>query len=119
MKRFVKAAAEQVIFEDEFFSLVRESGTGMNDTFWRGLKVISKGLAKKHVIRIDLETKGFPKFDGTPVIYDYKGAYVNQGMRSERNTLDETREVIEVLTDAVDFAEDVLDWLRNNDYSVN
>ena len=119
MKRYIKSASEQVIFEDEFFSFVRTSGRGMNNTFWRGLEVLSKGLAKKHVVEIRLQSYGNPKFDGSPVIYDYRGVYVAQGSRSVINTLDETKEVIEVLEDAVDFAEHILDWLRDNDYSVD
>lgn len=121
MKRFVKASqSNEVIFEDEFFAFIKISGVGRNNTFWRGLTVKSKGLAEKHVIEVRLSAiSDFSKpFDGTPVIYDYNDVYVSQGMRSVTNTLDETEEVIEVLQDAVDFSYKVIDWMRDNDYSI-
>lgn len=117
MKRWIKASSNDgVIFEDEMFSFVRESGVGREDTPWTGLAVISKGLAKKHVVEIRLNTKGWKEFNGPdePVNYEYKDCEVAHGMRAKADTLDETAEYIEVLEDALDFAYRVNEWLQNN-----
>jgi hypothetical protein len=116
MKRFVKASSyNEVIFEDEFFDFVRTSGIGRNNIPWTGLAVKSKGLAKKHVIEVRLNSKGWHDFETEDeVIYTYSDAYVSQGMRMESDTLEETEEVIEVLQDAVDFARRINDWLFHN-----
>ena len=122
MRKIVKATEEakkavlgatrgNTIFEDEYFDFIEVSGIGMNDTPWSGLEVKSKGLADKYVIGIQLQSSNWPKFKGEPVQWTYKNAYVNQGMRSATNTLDETREVIKVLEDAVDFAERINEYL--------
>lgn len=111
-KNPIKASTtDRVIFEDEYFEFVKTGGIGINDTPWSGLEVKSKGLADKHVIVIELRSNNSPKFEGQPVHRTYKNAYVNQGMRSRINTLDETREVIKVLEDAVDFAERINEYL--------
>ena len=119
MKRLITASqSDGVIFEDEFFELVKTRGVGMKDTPWTGLEVKSKGLAKKHVIEIRLNHKGMGNWDGTPYDEDYDDVYISQGMRMQSNSLHETQEVIDVLEDAIDFSYKVLDWLRDNGYSV-
>lgn len=119
MKRLIIASqSDGVIFEDEFFELVTNRGVGMNNTPWTGLEIRSKGLAKKHVIEIRLNSKGMGKWDGTPYNVDYDDVYVSQGIRMRSNSLHETQEVIDVLEDAIDFSYKVLDWLRDNGYSV-
>lgn len=115
MKRVIRASKyNDVIFEDENFEFVRTQGVGINHTPWTGLAVVSKGLAKKHVVEIRLESRGWYDYDGTPVEFTYSGVEVAHGMRSTRDTLDETVEYIEVLEDALDFAYRVQDWLDAN-----
>lgn len=113
MKKYVRATTDRVIFEDSLFSFVKESGVGINDTPWTGLKVISKGLAKKHVVEIRLNSRGWHDFDGEPVDFEYSGCYIAHGMRSTSDTLDETAEYIDVLEDAYSFALQVDEWLQD------
>lgn len=114
MKKWIKASStDPVIFEDELFTFKRESGVGVSDTPWEGLTVDSKGLAKKHVVEIRLNTKVAPAFDGEPVKFQYKDCYIAHGMRSEQDTLDDIAEYIDVLEDALDFANRVNDWIWN------
>ena len=105
-----------LVFENEYFALVKEGGIGMNDTPWTGLKVQSKGIAEKHVVEIRLNHVGYQAFDGTPVVYQYSDAYVGHGMRMQADTLQETQEYIKALQEAVKFAEKVNNWLFKNDY---
>ena len=107
-------AMSNVIFEDEYFEFVRTEGIGINDTPWTGLGVISKGLAKKHVVEIRLHQIGFPDYNGTPVEHQYNGVEVAHGMRSCIDTLDDTKEYIKVLQDAVEFTETINKWLLTN-----
>lgn len=112
MKRLIRAASGNVLFEDPYFSLVEDSGIGINNTPWEGLKVISKGLAKKHVVEIRLHTKGSPGFNGEPVTYQYSDVEIAHGMRSTSDTLEDTEEYIEVLEDAVDFAKRIKKFIE-------
>lgn len=115
MKRFIKSSERDVIFSSEYFDFIRTEGIGMNDTPWSGLAVISKGLAKKHVVEIRLNTiGGFPRFDGEPVVYKYRDCEIAHGMRSVKDTLEDTEEYIDVLEAALDFARDINDWLTVN-----
>lgn len=115
MKRVIKASvAGNVIFEDENFIFRKESGVGMQDTPWNGLRVDSKGLAEKHVVEVRL-TPVNSDFNGEPITFRYRDVYVGNGMRSVVSTLDETLELSDVLADAVDFAYRVIDWIRDND----
>lgn len=113
MKRVIRASSSPVIFEDDMFTFRKESGIGVNNTPWEGLKVDSKGLAEKHVVEVRLNTKGSPAFDGEPVKFQYKDAYVSHGMRERMDTLDDTRDYIDVLENALVFAERVNDWIWN------
>ena len=108
----VMASTNSIIFEDDMFTFRKESGVGMNNTPWTGLRVDSKGLAKKHVVEIRLNSKGWHDFDGTPVDYTYSDCYIAHGMRDRADTLDETAEYIDVLEDAYDFAMRVNEWLQ-------
>lgn len=116
MKRWIKSRSyNDVIFEDEYFEFVETQGIGMNDTPWEGLKVITKeGPAKDHVVEVRLNYGNNPKFDGEPVKYTYKDAYVAYGLPTRVPTLDETREFITVLEDAIEFAEAVNKYLWEN-----
>ena len=120
MRKVITCASHsrETIFEDEYFDFCIEHGIGMGDTPWTGLKVKSKGLADKYVVEIRLDYKGYYPFNGEPIVYQYGDVQVAHGMRMKKDTLDETREYIAVLEDAVDFAERVLNWIRNNpDYA--
>lgn len=115
MKKLIKAnSSSDAIFEDEFFIFKRDSGVGMHDTPWSGLEVESRGLAKKHAVEIRLNHSGRYAWDGNPLEFKYDSCYVAHGMRASMDTLDETREYIEVLEDALDFAERVNEWLYHN-----
>lgn len=103
------------IFSEGDFTLVKETGTGMNNTPWEGLKVISDGNADKHVIEVRLETEGLPSYHGDPVHNRYNGVSVAHGMRMATDTLAETEEYIEALKSAVDFARRVNAFIRDND----
>lgn len=115
MKRVLRASTNNVIFEDEYFELRKDSGVGMNDTKWEGLKVVSKGAAVDYVVQIRLASKN-ADFDGTPVKYEYfdSPATVVHGMSLRNETLEDTEEYISILEDAVDFAYRVNDWIRQN-----
>lgn len=103
------------IFSEGDFTLVKESGTGMNNTPWEGLKVISEGNAEKHVIEVRLISDGLPRYDGDPVHHKYNGVSVAHGMRMITDTLAETEEYIEALKSAVDFARRLDAFIRDND----
>ena len=116
LSRILKESiVDRPILSSDSFELVKASGIGTHETPWTGLKVISKGLAKKHAVEIKLNT-GRDKwyiFDGTPIDFKYTDAYVSHGMRMKTDTLDETREYIAVLDEAVNFAERVNAYLKN------
>lgn len=105
---------DDTILSCENFELVMRSGVGMNDTPWKGLEVVSRGLAKKHVVKVELETAISPDFNGKPVEYKYNGAYVSHGMRMQKDTLEETHELVAVLDEAISFAEAVNEYLNNH-----
>lgn len=106
-------ARTKVLFKGDF-TLWIEEGVGMNKTPWTGLKVESDGIANKHVIRIDLDSR-FMRYEGKPVKNKYKGVSVSHGMRMSTDTLNETREYAQSLLDAVEFAEDILRWFQSED----
>ena len=102
----------KLIFENGNFALVEIHGIGIKNTPYARLEVKSKGLAKKHVVDVRLDSD-CPDFNGTPVQYRYctDGTYVAHGMRMTADTLDETLECAAVLKDAVDFAKRVNTWI--------
>ena len=102
----------KTIFKNKNFSLCEVHGVGVEDTPYTRLVVESKGLAKKHVVAIALDSD-FPDFNGKPVQYRYcaDGTYVNHGMRMKIDTLDETLEYADVLKDAVKFVKRVNKWI--------
>lgn len=96
------------------FELVVNRGVGINDTPYTELAVLSKDLAEKHVVGINLNYIS-ENFEGKPVQYKYTGEVcVYHGMRMSYDSLDETLEYIEVLKEAVDFAKDVSAWIDAN-----
>lgn len=121
MKRYIKSSIQgkNVIAtsKDDMFTLVSEDGIGIENTPWKGLSVIGGDLAKKHVVEIRMITKGSPDFNGEPVKYEYSGAYVAHGMRNQIDTLSDTKEYIQVLQSALDFAQGMdkyISWWNND-----
>ena len=89
------------------FSLFEDSGVGMNNTPWTGYKVISSGLADKHVVNVKVDQIAQSDFDGNPVTYLPRFCYVGHGMRSPIDTGADTQEYIKVLQEALDFKTEV------------
>ena len=96
----------EVIFSEGDFTLFKESGIGNKDTPWNGLVVKSEGLAEKHVVEVRLDSD-FQSFNGEPVKYMYYNIYIAHGMRMKSDTIEETKEYIQVLQDAIEFAKKV------------
>lgn len=124
MKRYIKASSvgnELLIkSKDGNFELVQRSGIAMNDTPYTGLRVISKGLAEKHVVEVRLESKflNSDRYNGEPIKHSYYGVNVAHGMRNRVDTLEDTEEYIRVMQSALNFAYEVLEYLEDNDWMV-
>lgn len=118
MKKWIKASSKstEVIFEDEYFTFVRRWGVGMKGIHYEELYVKSKGLADEHVVQVRLNSTNFMEDPGEGEVfkYEYKDAYVAHGMRPVTDTLQDTRDYIAVLQDAVEFAERIDEWLETN-----
>ena len=121
MKRYVKAATskELIVSADGNFYLAENSGIGVKNTPWSGLEVVSEGLAKKHVVEIRLSEAGYPRFEGHPIEFMYKGAYIAHGMRSVVDTLEDTAEYIGVLQEALEFVPEIIAYMKTNGYWYN
>lgn len=105
------------------FTLVRRAGIGRDDVPYDELEVISSGNAEKHVIEVKLDAKWGnwdPQYDEDGniipirIIYNPSRTEVSHGMRMKRDTLEDTRDYIHALQDAVEFAEQVNSWLSNH-----
>jgi hypothetical protein len=105
------------------FALVRRAGIGRDNVPYDALEVISSGDAKKHVIEVRLDARWGnwdPQYDEDgniiPIRITYKpsGTEVSHGMRMTRDTLDDTRDYISALQDAVEFADKVNAWLADH-----
>jgi len=125
MKRYVKAndnyngGTVLLRSESNDFRLVEESGTGRNDTPWTGLKVVSGGLADKHVVEIKLHTAGRYDYNGEPVTYKYlPEVTIGHGFRpsGENETLAGVEELIRVLGEAVDFSREIEQYIADNEW---
>ena len=108
-------ASQDVLLSSPMFDLVAISGVGRNNIPWSGMEVVSKGLAKKWVVEIRLDTRRFPNFDDEGlrekgVVFEYGGCYVNYGLRGRIDT--HIEEFIEVLQAAKEF-KDKLDNTYN------
>ena len=89
------------------------SGVGINDTPYKALDVASIGDADKYVVDVRLNSN-MPVFTGEPVRYKYKDAVVSYGLSSRQYTLEDTKNLISILQDAIEFAERINDWLSEN-----
>lgn len=105
------------IFTQGDFTLVKESGVGMNNTPWEGLKVISEGAADKHVVEVRL-VSDYQAYDGKPIKRRYEEVYVSHGMRSQSDSFADTAEYIQVLQDALEFAKRVDRYIHDNDWAM-
>lgn len=108
-----------VIFSEGDFTLVEESGIGMSDTPWEGLKIISRDAADKHVVEVRLYIVGNPPFNGTPVKYRYdpERTEISHGMRMVADTFADTEEYIKVLEAALAFAKRVNQYIIDNGWT--
>lgn len=88
------------------FELVSREGIGVNNTPWSGYSVISRNLADKHVIRIQIDSRS-GKYDGTPVFNEPTRCYVSHGMRSSIDTGADTQDLINVLKEALEFKKEI------------
>lgn len=106
---------KELIFSQGDFTLVKESGIGVNDTPWEGLAVISEGKANDFVIEVRLLGCDLPRFEGKLVHYKYSEVSVAHGFASRHETLKDTEDYIECLKEAVEFARRVEHYIQNNE----
>ena len=106
---------KELIFSQGDFSLVKESGIGINNTPWERLRIISDGNANKHVVEVRLNFENDGKFDGEPVHYKYSSVSVIHGVRMATDTLAETQEYINCLIEALEFAKRVENFINSNE----
>lgn len=103
-----------VILQNDNFMLVMYEGTGTQDTPYAALEVRSRGKADEQAVRIEMRAN-MPKFDGTPVQYKYHSdAYVSYGLNNRIPSRKDIEDLIEVLQDAINFADRVNAWLNDN-----
>ena len=95
------------------FRLCKRDSIGINDTPYEELLVKSENLADKYVIEIRLESD-YHDFNGQPIKYTYYDVYIAHGMSSRKESLLDTKEYVEVLNEAIDFAYKVKDFIENN-----
>lgn len=103
----------ETIFSNSNFIFLKYSGVGINDTPFESLRVASIGDADKYVVEVRLNS-AMLVFTGEPVQYKYKDATVSYGLSSRQYTLEDTKNLISLLQDAVEFAERINDWLSEN-----
>lgn len=103
----------ETIFSNSNFIFFKYSGIGVNDTPFESLSVASIGDADKYVIEVRLNTD-IQAFTGKPVQYKYHDAVVSYGLQSRQYTLDDTKNFINILQDAVEFAERINQWLSED-----
>lgn len=124
MKKYVRASENYIddimSSESGMFTLREIHSVGIHNTPYAKLYVEGRGLAVKYVVEIRLSSANFPDFDGKPVTYVYNPnsdscISIAHGMRGTMETLDETAEYVEVLNEALDFADKILLWLRTSD----
>ena len=98
---------DTVVLTSPMFDLVEFHAVGRNNIPYSGMEVISKGLAKKWVVEIRLNSTVSPDFfsdiEDIPEdnSYQYNGCYVNYGLRMRVDT--HIEEFIEVLQAAKEF----------------
>ena len=103
----------EVIFSNSNFVFFMYSGVGINDTPFESLRVASIGDADKYVVEVRLNSNMLV-FTGEPVCYKYKDAIVSYGLSSRQYTLEDTKNLINILQDVVEYAERINSWLSEN-----
>lgn len=94
--------------------MFKSEGIGVQDTPYTRLEVRSVGKADEQAVRIEMRAN-MPKFDGTPVQYKYHSdAYVSYGLNNHIPSRKDIEDLIEVLQDAINFADRVNAWLNDN-----
>lgn len=101
----------RVIFQNENFQFIEYSGTGINDTEYQALKVISIGKAQEYDISIIMDLRFTAKTGGNDK-YDY--CYIQSSTKIEQLTLTQQEEFAETLLEAVHFSKSIFEWLDNN-----
>ena len=87
------------------FELYHEEFTNTNGVEVSNIEVKSKGNAEKHVIEIRLNGSLYlDEPNAKKGKYKYSSVYVSHGMRCKTDTLTETKEYIDALTDALNVA---------------
>ena len=99
---------------DGNFRLCKKNGVGREETPFEELVVVSENLAEKHVIEIRLDSNYIP-FNGQPVKYTYYDVYIAHGMRGSKDSIEDIKEYITVLEEAVKFATIVKDYIESSD----
>lgn len=97
------------------FIFYKRNGIGMNDTPFESLEIRSEGLAEKHVVEIRLDSDYKP-YDGKPIKHTYSDVYISHGMRGHKDTIDDIKEYIEVLNEAIEFVQYIKDFIENSDW---
>lgn len=104
----------ETILQNDNFVLFKSEGISIQDTPYTRLEVRSQGKAKEQVVRIEM-SGNMPKFEGTPVQYKYHSdAYVSYGLNNRTPSRKDIEDLIEVLQDAINFADRVNAWLNDN-----
>ena len=104
----------ETIFSNSNFVFFMYSGIGINDTPYKALEVASIGDADKYVVEVRLNFNKIPAFTGEPTLYKYIDATVSYGLSSREYTLEDTKNFITILQDAIEFAERINAWLSEN-----
>ena len=114
MKRYVKASTGGAILTsaDGNFSLVQESGVGMQDTPWTGYKVKRSKLADSYGVDVRINNR-WTDFNGTFVEYEPRGCEVSYGMRMTHNTVSDIRQFIALLEEAIGFKQKIDDYFSS------
>ena len=111
MEKLIKKIGDFSLFFEEFENIDNEKCQGLN--------VKSTGNAEKHVIEIRLCGAKFPYHGGETKKYSYSNIYVSHGMRSTSDSLAETKEYIDTLTEALDAAFEIQKYCMLNGWWVS
>lgn len=118
MKRIIASSENGALLESAggLFKLVERSGTNRADVPYRELRVISGELARKYVVEIRLGSNMPSWEDVNEVQYKYfrDQIEVAHGMSARRESLADTAEYIDVLTSALEFANEIVLWLMRH-----
>lgn len=120
MKRYIRSSINNTTSimksKDGMYELVEFSGVEVNQTPFRGLKVIGDDDAEFYNVKVVLEAdySDFRGYNGPdhPVVYNYVDVDVVPGPNDMLATLPYVKRYIKVLQSAVDFAEEVKKYIQ-------